>query len=375
MSNGNMQSGSGHTLTPELFDPTHDGVGTFVTLDYTTTTYATRYEHAVLLLPKEWDSMYELIRAPGHFIEAWRRRYQTTPDHWHKGFWSKEWELKSPITIIIEPLAVLRPDNVATLAALVKQYPGFATPVNEWSISTPQQFMSSVMTAAANPAPIWQGTGGNPFPLQYVVEFALETSTVTIKYLAHNIRSEIQYANPITTATIDPVAGTNLTFIHFDVDFLQDHTFDSVADLRARFAMDFITNPGFINTLTCPGTFKSTAPFMATSKSNSLVSSSQVVSASQPFVTGRGLTNGVGGPPYYQPRVLIDSVWTDPSDVPSIEPIPPICLLLTANEFDNNGTTGYVSDELLIKAYTPPPPPPPTPGGQPKDDPPGPQRG
>src|SRR5436853_328442 len=74
------------------------GLAGLVPLDY-----GSRYEHSVVLVPSTWDSMFDLIRAPGQFAAAAQMSYGSgTPEDSTNT--KIEWTLLSPITITIEPL-------------------------------------------------------------------------------------------------------------------------------------------------------------------------------------------------------------------------------------------------------------------------------
>ena len=372
----------GGTIT-QLPDPDHSGLGAFVTLDYTTINKTGRFEHAILLLPQTRDSMYELIRAPGVFVEAFRGRYKSTPKHYHNVMASKWWQFAKPITISIEPLTIPSPSNAMTLSALSTLYPGFAAIADNWKVTTPSEFLSQVLEAS-RPASggvsigykeckAWPSQGAlspkNPFPLQYVAEFALKTRTITIKYVPDSTRSsKWQFNYPITLSTINPVQNTNLTFLHFDADFGNgsNHTYASVADARAKFALDYITDPSFIDGLTKPTYVDShgnsvgdgmisKAPFIYNVDQNILPASGPV-QHTVPFVRGDGIT--IKGTTYYQPTLLIDSVWPDPATVPASEPVPPICYLLSGGpvvEYPvGSGEFYFVTSHGLVKAYSTP---------------------
>lgn len=397
----------------EFEDPIHDGLGAFVKLDYDS-----RYEHAIVLLASNFDSMYDLIYAPGKFVENWRQRYHRTPDHDQLGSSKPDWVFETPITIMIEPIALPSPANANILLGLGHLYPALIPIAQHWQGTSPSAFAESISGAVSSPSSkIWNRltypTGVAPFVPQYVAEFAIKTRTLTIRYFPRVLpdtqgktvfpRHSRHYMEPMTSMTIDPVANTELNFLHFDIVFGFDtnnkpvpaQTPQQVADCRARFAMDFINDPGFMNTLTWPGTYYSDAPFLAPRRANSLPK--RVFPNDYPAIPNQTLVPMEKQAPF-QPRVVIDSVWPDPDDIPlptartattggtvttQSDPteMPPICILLTGTAITFNGTTvqgpctihydsagipdylvdafgvrvdGYQISEALIKAYSPP---------------------
>ena len=362
-------------------DPNTEGLGAFVTLDYTTIDFKTRYEHAIVLIPKNWDSMYELIRAPGSFVEMYRQAYSLTPEHKHNGVPSRVWDLKGPVTIIIEPLTVPSPANVAILNSLVNLYPGLVAATANWADRTPRQFLTDILAAVNSPAPVswnlngWvtesKGTSGTTdipitknisrFPLQYVAEFALKTRTLTIKYIPRPapLVPTMKFSLPITLTTINPVQNTDLTFTHFDADFGNSKSIAAVADARAKFAMDFIVDPAFMNNLILDQrVIQSTAPSMATNVAASLtVTQPKATPDKSPLkYKGIGITFSSSGPTYYQSRVVIDSVWPFPDNthVPASEAVPPLCFLVSGHYVLINGVWYIETAGILEKAYAPP---------------------
>lgn len=233
------------TPAPLIIDPGL-GLGAFVALEYTSTVGA-RLEHCVLFLAKEWDSMYDLIKAPGVFMEALRNAYKSTPLHDHGGTDKLEWEFNSPISIVIEPLTAPTAANKILLMGLTELYPlllnalddsltanEFAAAVKSgattsppgfsWSAKVPPMGTTDVemivptgsggyqskkipylmmgnetnwaakVPKVSSTGQITSGSTGTPppppvgtpfFPLQYVAEFALKTRTLYIRYIPH----------------------------------------------------------------------------------------------------------------------------------------------------------------------------------------------
>jgi hypothetical protein len=410
-----MPALTGHSITPE-------GLGSYVFLDYDN-----RFEHAILMLGKNWESLHELLRAPGLFVEAWRNSYNSvngTPNHYHLGYKSKVWGFEAPITIILEPLTIPIPANANTLIALNTLYPGLRAIGEKWNTTTPNKFHFKIVNALTgslnwDPIPGYAGVANpinvEPFILQYVAEFALQTRTLTIRYVPRDGSKNFpvttgRLQKGITTITINSVGNTDLTFLHFDVEFPKGFTAFDVADARASFAVDFISNPNFINQVPSPGTLFSIAPLRGNLSSNSLPDlstyppvtfqnpwpSTNFVAPSkksQPSIVGMGKERGTRKGAF-RGRVTIDSVWPDPSHpfikkipkndgVPGSmvsEPVPPLCALLTATAYTSGGVTlvgpftvsgnqvlgflpgtttqspvsGYEVSEALLKAYSPP---------------------
>ncbi len=187
--------------------PTSDGLGAFVRLDYNTNT-----EHAIVLMAKEWGSLKDFIATPGIFIENWRSKYGSTPDHKHLKFDSKIWELEGPITFIIEPLTVPTSSNAMTLASLDPLYPGLGAVARKWMTTTPEKFLNNVMAEISAPYTSWDTgetgyvAGMAPFTFAYIAEFAIKTRTITIKYIPRTDVNTPTYSHlDITSITVNHV--------------------------------------------------------------------------------------------------------------------------------------------------------------------------
>lgn len=393
----------GTTLRPIAGSP--DGLGAFVRLDYNTNS-----EHAVVLLAKEWDSLAHFIYAPGVFIERWRAGYDDTPEHMHLKYPSKAWELEGPVTFNIEPLTVPTSSNAMKLGSLAPLYNGLKTVAQNWYSTPPEKFLNDTIGAIrALPASWDLGTlgvaGTDPFEFAYIAEFAIKTRTITIKYIPRQHERGMYKHEKLTTMTINKVILTDLNFIHFDIhipDNIRDrHT---IALERAIFAVDYLTNPAFINKVDQIDSAKSKArksdaPFLANLSPKSLPDA-EYPEKDRPNIYGEGGKDGKGP---YQPRLVIDSVWPDPgnqsygdhkdeieeyekkklkkdlvlndkfrnhsfhktsdegSTIPAWESeMPQLCVLLHTLQATNQDGTyingEYITMEALIKAYTSPEP-------------------
>jgi len=425
-------------LPPLTLDPGL-GLGAFIVLEYTSTVGA-RLEHCVLFLAKEWDSMYELIRAPGVFMEALRNAYKATPKHDHGTMGNLMWEFNTPITIVIEPLTAPTAANKVLLMGLTELYPSlmnalddsltadeFATAVttgastppagfswsskippmaqtdvdmivptgsggyqpkkighvmmnNEtnWAKNAPKVSSTGTFTTGSTGTPPPPPVGTNFFPLQYVAEFALQTRTLYIRYIPHATTSAGTFGDTagdeITAITVDPVQGTHLAFLHQDIVFSKsDLTPGTLADRRARFAMNFITDLRFLNKPSLlkvkPAAYLSTSPLLYAMNTVTLPTPTH-----KPILRPkvRPLAVKSAKPtPASAPTVIIDSVWPDPDQVkfstgdlaamfppgnPTPEPDPPspLCTVLVTTPVQQpNGTIVYVTAELIIKSYEP----------------------
>ncbi|MGE0002751.1 MAG: hypothetical protein AB7F50_02860 [Fimbriimonadaceae bacterium] len=226
-----------------------------------------------------------------------------------------QWPLAGPVTIHIEPLTSPSFQNLAMLQALSTLYPGFAglgsqtggSTLNEnigsfrkRVIAAAQGEASPTQVAAAGaehesmvasllvrekerghgtpqrphePAPgsvshavVHATTQGGqqpaqsttaapalptPFDLQYVVEFALDTRLVTVRYIPRHVQypavtshAGLLYKRNVTPVTRNPIKYMGFEFLHFDLDMANASDYHAdMAERRADFAMDFIKNP------------------------------------------------------------------------------------------------------------------------------------
>jgi hypothetical protein len=324
------------------------GLAGLVPLDY-----GSRYEHSVVLVPSTWDSMFDLIRAPGQFAAAAQMSYGSgTPEDSTNT--KIEWTLLSPITITIEPLTVQSQSTYQTLQMLSTYY-DFTALITEFEITTPHDFSLGVKAAATTTtAKNYPG-----FPLVYVAEFAVDTRILQIKYIRPSTPPAPLFTNFITPATWSRVGATDLGFLHFDVDFGSDRSYETVADARASIAMDYIANPLIVNQWLQPQNINKHAN-MPSNTSNPVLHPTGN-SGDNGFSKGAGGLFSAGklsqltqttlgdqpaqlfGPPKCDPTVVIDSVWPDP-DVASNErdtppPPPPYLCINTTTEGNNLGNT------------------------------------
>lgn len=388
--------------------PVPDGLGAFVRLDYNTNS-----EHAIVLMAEKWESLYDFIYAPGQFIEMWRNGYDQTPEHKHLKFQSRIWELEGPITFIIEPITIPSASNAVTLASLEPLYHGLQAVAAAWKTTTPEKFLNKVtgiVEAAAtswDPLPpgfvesdLFPPIKRKSFAFAYIAEFAIKTRTVTIKYIPRKDQT-LKYTHlPLTTMTVNQVRYTNLYFVHFDLHFLNNqYTRTDLADARAKFAIEFLQDPSFINNVSqvtgIPVQSKKGAAPMLPNMTGKVLQEFNPNPAKRPYIKGEAVSGR------YQPRLVIDSVWPDPANpkygdhlkeieehrkhdahlgsknlekfrhqrvgdvgeppLPAWETeMPQLCVLLQAliesGETHINFEGTYMTMEALIKAYTSPEP-------------------
>jgi hypothetical protein len=341
------------------------GVGTCVKLDYSENSDS-RNEYAVWLISDDWDSLGELLYDPQAFVEDWRSRYSSTPLMF---FGSKdendtttqldeqhEWTLVGPLTITIEPLTVRTPQNVSLLHGLKSYYPQLAgaltAPASAFSseirnalakpvkkkdyVPSPNPFGVSECDMTPSETAESMGTSPPQGGLAYVVQFAVQTRALTIKYVSRDVKVTkskthkrwFQSLKDYTGAEHDPAyknngfdhddseesftgvnfnnpAGTDLIFMHYDIAFADKpnkRSHHDVAKRRAQFVMSFLENPVFMNDIK-RNQDQTTSAFMKVDrKANALLDSIYApISTQQKFIDG---TEGQG------PTVIIDSVYS-----------------------------------------------------------------
>lgn len=239
---------------PSFWRQDYSGLGCFVPLDY-----GSRYEHSVIVVPRDWDAMYDLICAPQTFMEGARHSYGmgTPTDAAHAPIpWTMEW----PITIMIRPLTEATQRTRHTLN-LLNGYYKFQQLLDEWELLRPAEFRAQVIGAANDPQdpPILTHAKGpvtaldpwTPFDLKFVAEFAIDTRVLHIMYVPQIPMPDganQRYQSHITPATWSQVGRSDLHFLHFDVDFGTSRTYQTVAEARAQLAMDYIVDPSIVNT-------------------------------------------------------------------------------------------------------------------------------
>lgn len=426
------------SVAPAPIDPGL-GLGAFIVLEYTSTV-GSRLEHCILFVAKEWDSMYDLIRAPGVFMENLRKAYKSTPEHDHGSIGNVKWEFNTPISIVIEPLTSPTPANKVALMGLSKLYPAlmeamddglgaheFSARVKEasskapegftwsdkvppmvptevelsdpsargesktkrasqvtlnveenWAADLPKVSSSGTYTSGAAESPTSPPVGAEFFPLQYVAEFALKTRTLYIRYIPHETTHAGTFGDrpgdEITAITVNPVQGINMTFLHQDIVFSKSELTPSIlADRRARFAMNFITDIRFLNQPSLlqvtPPAYLSTSPLLYAMSTVTLPTPTHVPTTRpefHPFAVENGKQTGASAP-----SVFIDSVWPDPDQItfsdadkqrlfPLGNPTPepdspsPLCTVVVSTPVvQPNGTIIFVTSELIIKSYEP----------------------
>lgn len=351
------------------------GLGAFVLLDYRTGYDPTHLEHSVVFLPQEWDSLYDLMRAPQKFFDHVLASYSEV-----KGYNAstkavdalvQHWPVAGPVTIHIEPITAPSYQNLAMLQALSTLYPGFAgllaapvagtfgdalaghrervTVAAQGPLANPaqvaaagaayDQMVGMLLGRRPKPSKSVGRTGAQrldspapkttlvpqpvPFALQYVVEFALDTRMVTVRYVPRHMQyppapaqSGLRYGLPVTPVTRNPVKYMDFEFLHFDLDMsgVSDHHAD-LAERRASFAMDIIENPN------------SLATFLANVAPGGGGNTPYMLMTDHLTPTANPLHQKVGGPTGQpaitwpagrDPVVVLESVLPDPSSAGSV---------------------------------------------------------
>lgn len=378
------------------------GLATFVPLDY-----GSRYEYSAIVVPRDWSAMYDLIYAPQLFMEYARLSYglgtpvskattQSSPPE------TVHWTFEDPITVVIRPLTEATQETRHILS-LLNGYYDFGTILTEWNSMPVAAFRDAVINAAdckINPPHyVDHAKSGNtvhldpwldPFSLKFVAEFAVRTRVLHIYYIPQPMwpsdparMGQPYYNNHVTPVTWSRVGNTMQYFLHFDVDFGKDHTYDQVAQIRAQVAMDYIVHPEVINTWIANVNMTPNPAAGATYFERD-PGDSDPYNQGQTFDTGFYVTDGslveagetkalAATPqasvapqqfqriaPVRDPRVIIDSVWPvppgeTPADMaaiwhttPSNDPPPPyLCI--------NIGTEGGVPGDATVKMYQPTP--------------------
>lgn len=365
---------------------TFKGLGAYVPLDYSTD-HGGRFEHAIVVLPQTWNSMYDLIYSPAGFMDTYRGQYADTPAHHHYGLLNKRWGFEQPITVQIQPLTLPGPATGSMLQSLDPMFPGLGAIGKNWATTTPRSFLQKVLTvlqpyrngesgevSAVNASEakaltsqgvkLWPMDGTNllqpAFRLQYVAEFAIRTRALRIWYVpqASPPLKRFSPSFALTTTTLNPVKNTDMTLMHVDVDFgSAGNAAPRVADARARFATEFIVDPAFMNSVARPTTkpfLKSNAPFLPTHPAITLPQSQASV---HPNVQVKGHAITIGSKSYHQPTLTIDSVWPEPPATAD-DPDEPLCMLFEGNLVEippGSGHWFYWTGSGYEKAYSTPP--------------------
>lgn len=233
-----------------VFNP-FKGLATVVPLDY-----GSRYEYSVLVVPRDWDTLYSMMVSPEEMLDSVRSHFATgivdSQQNQVSAISKSSWKFKSPMEICINPLTLQTGKVKGLIRALQQYYPGghhcgedipsfeeIATNLHTYS---PVDFANALTASAA--APIKGG-----FPLQYIAEFALFTGVLNIFYLPRTsgvfAPSQNKFCSWVTQATISPIHGPvpNTKLVHFDFDFNDcSHSHRDVAERRAALVFDFIND-------------------------------------------------------------------------------------------------------------------------------------
>lgn len=383
---------------PCSFQP-YEGLAAFLPLDY-----GSRYEHCVILIPRHWCSLYELIKNPWPMVERARASYRSTPAA--TGSTTPiPWDFHGLMTINIAPLTEM---NSKTMGALrhLNQFYQFDTAIAEHKTVPPPKFSTYVQAGASQPRPnpVPGGLTWDRFPLQYVAIFALETRILTILYMprtndpssgnyrAHWHNEPEYYQNLITQVTNGQILNTDIWHLHFDVDYgSKQRTYEDVAASRAALAVDYICDPAaFLNTLASTRMNLNANKAMPPNITNQALyaqggfaySSKNTDLLQQPLSSGNYPTflnsqPAPDGSPSYviPPHVIVDSVWPDyskpghkiagfmkhSSDTPSIQsddPAPLTCVQITLQQYTIGGAPQYsgghpiyITGDGVIKYY------------------------
>lgn len=385
------------------------GVGTVVKLDYSVNSDS-RNEYAVVLISDQWHTLRELLYDPQEFVLEWQRRYNGTPEMVFGDGPHKNWSIVGPFSIILEPLTVATPANIALLHGLKSMYPGVVAPLTNVNALTPLQFQDQIMTALAHPTP--DVVTSNPFeftilkektccetgktttehldpketaqefgtqppqgPLAYIAEFAVLTRTVTIRYVPRKAPTR-NWFKPLdeydgngglkdfTGINLNHVAGTDLMLMHFDIAFGKRHRHTDVSARRADFVMSFLEEVGFFAKMKRE-TDVATFAMMKKDEKQYTLADPDTTNLNSGYIRDVTLPNGLLGPTVY-----IDSVYSpkaleegkeqfkNSQDLPQSQsagsPEPPaICIV--GQTFQLPDGTWSVGG-ILVKAYMAPPP-------------------
>lgn len=353
----------GRTSKVDLPGVNISGRAALVPLDY-----GTRYEHAVIFISDDWESLHALIKAPKPFFDAVRGSFTSTPNIGTTANPYFAWDFQGPVTILIEPLTVSSSSSHELLLAFAQGRPQ----MQKWFIPdsdiAPSDYRSAVMDFCTD----------DPDPIRYMAEFALETRVLTIRYVPQLAGSIRRFQNRITPATMNYVEGTSLTLLHFDMDFSQpaydqgpskvEPTFMCRAARKADFVMDYLeyaidgegrhTRVPFLQHL-----FGANPEQVWWQAAGSMASCGSDLSMSAP--TSREAPTFKNG---LDPVVVVDSVWpnvepqatyADLNGTGDPEPEQP-CVLYSLLGWDANNqpvyapnSPYYVPGRVVVKAYSP----------------------
>ncbi len=344
----------------------HKGAGAIVRLDY-----GSRDEFSFDFLGDSWESLYDLIVAPGVFMEMIRKSYKGVP--------KSSFPFESPITIILEPLTIGSPQNLAVLMGLSPLYDfsGAIKGSGLFPLSRPnkpspnesprpagtlESFRSAVIGGASKPvspiAPISDlNTPVVPARFYYIAEFALNTRTLTIRYVPPapgQVTWARRYAGDLTTVTMNEIAFTNLKYMHFDADLSKvqapNRTELLIAQTRAQLVMDFVDKPS--------GLGDALAAHQLTYKwSGGVVTWTDPQNNVLPLtIPPAGTTTPDLTKKTYDSRVVIDSVKPNPFDPQGNDILtassPCIMITLVPNP---SPPPNYLEVQILVKNYEPTP--------------------
>ena len=322
-----------------------------------------RLEHSIILHPDDFESMVDLIYAPGPFVEDAKARYIIDASSQSDDLRKLPWQFhKGYLTIVIEPLTVPTQSTIASLMRYSTIYPLFAAavdyyfseggaPAAETMAVKQEKFKNQVVTAATP-------STGKTFAGAYFAEFALDTNILMIKYITPPADSGTvrRYQNKITPVTNNWLAKTTTKFLHFDLVIPKGikggptrHM--NSALLRAQLAVDYICDPMVVQELVANHVhvapsggnkyFDASAPMVRTPLGNgNLATLSQTI-------TSKGVVPDLTKP-RIDPTVVIDSVEHDP-EYPSSPDPNPVCAII--NTIDPSTLSPQELAELKLKGY------------------------
>lgn len=334
--------------------------------------YGSHYEHSLVYLGDRWETLRDLIAAPGDFYNSLRESFVATPNLGTHQSPVYDWELAEPITVVLESLS---PASVATgqlLACLGPQAAPLMAEVRRWEDS-PHDYRLAMIDACLSP-----NEANGQRPVHYIAEIALATRFLYVRYVPHEGVSD-RLSNRITPITLSHIAGTNMSYMHFDIDCeslsydgdpkKSESTERCRALRKAEFAMDYVE-------------YRLTAD-----QTPSRVDFLQRIVSREPgqkwFEAGGRFTDigdtlemtalGVRSEPARflevrsDPTVIVDSVWPDPdlrdlrcSEACADPPTSLICVLIGLLGWDANGnpvygpgSPYYTPGQVVVKAYSP----------------------
>lgn len=318
-----------------------------------------RLEHSIILHPVDFESMVDLIYAPGPFVRDAKQQFEIAQGSQNNDLRNLPWQFhKGYLTVVIEPLTVPTQSTISSLTRYSSIYPDFLKAVEFYfteggapaagTMAVKRNEFKSLVQAAVTPM-------GKTFGGAYFAEFALDTHILLIKYIAPSPGSTFRrYQNKITPVTNNRIDKTTTTFLHFDLVIPKGtskatHHLNT-AKLRAQLAVDYICDTMVVDELMSfnvdaqpgkPEFFDAHAPLVHTPLSNgtpATLSQTQTTAGTKPNLL----------PARIDPTVIIDAVEHDPA-APSTPNPNPVCAIV--NTMEPSDFSAQELAELKLKGY------------------------